>query len=116
MILSVSSATVIGFSGALAKCGLNLSAFRHQHGNAPDGRIRSLERQAAVRYWKRAIAVTAEVGCKVMNSEFNGRPGKASLSEAQFWKSLEELLPVFEREGIELRLEPHPDDFVEDGR
>jgi myo-inositol catabolism protein IolH len=28
---------------------------------------------------------------------------------------MEELLPVFEREGMELRLEPHPDDFVEDG-
>ena len=27
-----------------------------------------------------------------------------------------ELLPVFEREGVELRLEPHPDDFVEDGK
>jgi myo-inositol catabolism protein IolH len=51
-----------------------------------------------------------------MNSEFNGRPEQASRSEAQFWKSLEELLPVFEREGVELRLEPHPDDFVEDGR
>jgi myo-inositol catabolism protein IolH len=50
-----------------------------------------------------------------MNSEFNGRPEQASLSEGKFWKSMEELLPVFEREGMELRLEPHPDDFVEDG-
>ncbi len=39
-----------------------------------------------------------------------------SASEAQFWRSLEELLPVFEREGIRLVLEPHPDDFVEDGQ
>ena len=74
------------------------------------------ERQAAVRYWKRAIELTVELDCTVMNSEFNGRPEAASLSEAQFWRSLEELLPVFEREGVELRLEPHPDDFVEDGR
>ena len=29
---------------------------------------------------------------------------------------MDELLPVFEREGLQLRLEPHPDDFVEDGR
>ncbi len=28
---------------------------------------------------------------------------------------MEELLPIFEREGIQLRLEPHPDDFIEDG-
>jgi myo-inositol catabolism protein IolH len=74
------------------------------------------ERQAAVRYWKRAIELTVELDCHVMNSEFNGRPEAASLSESQFWKSMEELLPVFEREGVELRLEPHPDDFVEDGK
>ena len=29
---------------------------------------------------------------------------------------MEELLPIFERESIQLRLEPHPDDFIEDGR
>jgi myo-inositol catabolism protein IolH len=74
------------------------------------------ERQAAVRYWRRAIEVTVELGCDVMISEFNGRPEQASLSEAQFWKSMDELLPVLEREGVNLRLEPHPYDFVEDGR
>jgi myo-inositol catabolism protein IolH len=74
------------------------------------------ERQAAVRYWRRAIELTVELDCAVMNSEFNGRPEAASRSEGQFWKSMEELLPVFEREGVALRLEPHPDDFVEDGR
>lgn len=71
------------------------------------------ERQAAVRYWKRMIEVTAELGCELMNSEFNGRPERAAESEAAFWRSLEELLPVFEREGIALNLEAHPDDFCE---
>ena len=60
------------------------------------------ERQTAVRYWKRAIAVTVELGCARMNSELNGRPEAAAASEACFWRSLEELLPVFEREGIDL--------------
>jgi myo-inositol catabolism protein IolH len=73
-------------------------------------------RQAAVRYWKRAIQVAVDLGCTVMNSEFSGRPEAAEASEAQFWRSLEELLPVVEREGVRLALEPHPDDFVEDGR
>jgi myo-inositol catabolism protein IolH len=73
------------------------------------------ERQAAVRYWKRAIQITVDLDCRVMNSEFNGRPEQASRSEAMFWKSMEELLPHFQREGMQLRLEPHPDDFVEDG-
>jgi myo-inositol catabolism protein IolH len=72
-------------------------------------------RQAAVRYWKRAIEITVDLGCPVMNSEFNGRPEAAPQSEAQFWRSMEELLPIFEREGVRLVLEPHPDDFVEDG-
>ena len=73
------------------------------------------ERQAAVRYWKRSIEIAAELGVTRMNSEFNGRPENPSISEGQFWKSLEELLPVFERHGVSLALEPHPDDFIEDG-
>ena len=73
------------------------------------------ERRAAVRYWRRAIQLTLDLDCTVMNSEFNGRPEQASRSEAQFWRSMEELLPTFEREGMQLRLEPHPDDFVENG-
>ena len=48
-----------------------------------------------------------------MNSEFNGRPEKADGSEEMFWRSVEELLPVCEREGIALDLEAHPDDFCE---
>jgi myo-inositol catabolism protein IolH len=73
------------------------------------------ERQAAVRYWKRAIEITVDLGVTVMNSEFNGRPALPAESEAQFWRSMEELLPIFEREGVRLVLEPHPDDFIEDG-
>src|SRR3954468_15362594 len=41
-------------------------------------------RQAAVRYWKRAIEVTVELGAQVMNTEFNGRPEAQPESEAQF--------------------------------
>lgn len=74
------------------------------------------ERQAAVRYWKRAIEIAVDLGVDTMNSEFNGRPEAPAASEAQFWRSMEELLPVFGREGVRLVLEPHPDDFIEDGR
>jgi myo-inositol catabolism protein IolH len=28
---------------------------------------------------------------------------------------MDELLPIFEREGLQLIIEPHPDDFIEDG-
>ncbi|MBC3193050.1 sugar phosphate isomerase/epimerase [Pseudonocardia sp. C8] len=73
------------------------------------------ERQAAVRAWKRAIRMTVDLGVDVMNSEFNGRPESPEHAESQFLRSLEELAPEFEREGVRLVLEPHPDDFVEDG-
>ncbi|HLU54071.1 MAG TPA: sugar phosphate isomerase/epimerase family protein [Pseudonocardia sp.] len=73
------------------------------------------ERQAAVRAWKRAIQITVDLGVDTMNSEFNGRPEAAEHAESQFLRSMDELIPVFEREGIKLALEPHPDDFIEDG-
>jgi myo-inositol catabolism protein IolH len=105
-------ATVKAFKKALDAAGVKIASHLPLYRwSGPD----EDERQAAVRYWKRAIEITVDLDCRVMNSEFNGRPEQASLSEARFWASMEELLPVFEREGIELRLEPHPDDFVEDG-
>jgi myo-inositol catabolism protein IolH len=106
-------ASIATFKKALAGAGVQVSSLLPLYRwSGPD----EDERQAAVRYWKLAIEVAVELGVTVMNSEFNGRPEQASLSEAKFWKSMEELLPIFEREGIELRLEPHPDDFVEDGK
>jgi myo-inositol catabolism protein IolH len=73
------------------------------------------QRQAAVRSWKRIIQITVELGVEVINSEFNGRPEDPETAEAQFLKSLDELLPLLEREGLQLIIEPHPDDFIEDG-
>ena len=73
------------------------------------------ERQAAVRAWRRTIQIAVDLGVDTLNTEFNGRPEAAEHAEAQFLRSLEELLPVFEREGVALVLEPHPDDFIEDG-
>lgn len=70
-------------------------------------------RAAAVRCWKRAIEITVELGCEVMNSEFNGRPEDPTRSEEQFWRSLDTLLPILAREGTSLHLEAHPDDFCE---
>jgi myo-inositol catabolism protein IolH len=104
--------TIAAFKQALDAAGVGISSVLPLYRWAgPD----EDERQAAVRYWKRAIQISVDLGCHVMNSEFNGRPEQASLSEAQWWRSMEELLPIFEREGVHLRLEPHPDDFVEDG-
>jgi myo-inositol catabolism protein IolH len=105
-------ASIAAFRTALSGAGVEISSVLPLYKwSGPD----EDERQAAVRYWKRAIEITVELGCDVMNSEFNGRPEAAAASEAQFWRSMEELLPVFEREGVRLVLEPHTDDFMEDG-
>jgi myo-inositol catabolism protein IolH len=108
----VDKAGVAAFRAALAEADVEVASVLPLYKwSGPD----EDERQAAVRYWKRAIEITVELGCTVMNSEFNGRPEASAASEAQFWRSMEELLPIFEREGVRLVLEPHPDDFVEDG-
>lgn len=73
-------------------------------------------REAAVRYWKRAIQIAVDLDVNVMNTEFSGRPEKAEESERAFYRSMEELVPIVEREGIDVRIDPHPDDFVEDGQ
>jgi myo-inositol catabolism protein IolH len=109
----VNDATVAAFKKELSAAGVGISSVLPLYKwSGPD----EDERQAAVRYWKRAIRITADLGVDTMNSEFNGRPEQAARSESQFWRSMEELLPVFESEGVRLVLEPHPDDFEEDGK
>ncbi|MFG1603405.1 sugar phosphate isomerase/epimerase family protein [Actinoplanes sp. NPDC049265] len=104
--------TVAAFRKALAEADVEVASVLPLYRWSGPGED---ERQAAVRYWKRAIEITVDLGVNVMNSEFNGRPSQREHSEAQFWRSMEELLPIFEREGVRLVLEPHPDDFIEDG-
>lgn len=83
------------------------------------------ERQWAVRCWKRAIEVAVEMGCDTLISEFGRgaspersvgeRPGANTkeLCEAAWFRSMDELLPIFEREGLTLSIEPHPEDWIE---
>jgi len=72
-------------------------------------------REAAVRNFKRVIRITAELGVDTIGTEFNGRPERAEESERAFYRSMEELVPLIEKEGIRVFIDPHPDDFVEDG-
>jgi myo-inositol catabolism protein IolH len=72
-------------------------------------------RRAAVKQWKRVLEITARLGVGVVNTEFSGRPELQEESERQFYWSMEELLPIIEHEGIQVFIDPHPDDFVEDG-
>lgn len=72
-------------------------------------------RQAAVRNFTRAIEIAVDLDVRVIGTEFSGRPERSEESEAAFYRTMEELLPILEREDITLLIDPHPDDFVEDG-
>ena len=70
-------------------------------------------RQAAVRYMTRTIEIARELGCSVVTGEFGPSASRPLESEAQFWRTVDDLLPVLEANDVVLRIEPHPDDFVE---
>ena len=72
-------------------------------------------REAAVRNWKRTLQIAVDLEVRVIGTEFSGRPERPEESDAAFYRSMEELLPIIEREGLDVLIDPHPDDFVEDG-
>lgn len=73
------------------------------------------KREAAVRNFLRVIEIAVDLGVNTINTEFSGRPESFEESEESFYRSMDEILPVIEREGLRLNFDPHPDDFVEDG-
>nr|WP_208385677.1 sugar phosphate isomerase/epimerase family protein [Curtobacterium sp. WW7] len=72
-------------------------------------------RETAVKQWKRVVEITKRLGVDTINTEFSGRPERAEESEAQFYWAMEELLPIIEDADLRVLIDPHPDDFVEDG-
>jgi myo-inositol catabolism protein IolH len=71
------------------------------------------ERQFQVRNWKRLLAIANDLEVPIIVSELSGDPNQPRRSEHSFYKSIEELIPDFERYGIALNLEAHPYDFIE---
>lgn len=105
-------ALVADLKAACKEAGVEVASVLPVHKwSSPDPALR----EAAVRYWKRAIQITVDLGVNQMNTEFSGRPEQPEESEAAFYRSMEELVPLFESEGINVAFDPHPDDFVEEG-
>ena len=71
------------------------------------------ERQAQVRNWRRLLELADALDVRDIVSEFSGDRNRASRSEQQWYRSIEELIPHFEKYGIRLAMEAHPYDFVE---
>lgn len=55
------------------------------------------EREFAVRNLKRTIEITAELEVPVLNTEFAGDKFQPLVSQGQWYKSMAELAPVFEK-------------------
>ncbi|MCH4810536.1 sugar phosphate isomerase/epimerase family protein [Vreelandella neptunia] len=83
------------------------------------------EWEMAMDNWKRIIEVAVELDNPLLISEF-GRGGSVERSQADragihtpeacenaFWRSMDVLVPILEREGLTLSIEPHPEDWVE---
>ena len=97
---------------AVAEAGIRISSLLPlQRWSSPD----ESQREAAVRNWKRIVEIAVELEVPVINTEFSGRPERSEESEAAFFQSMEELLPMIEQEGLRINIDPHPDDFVENG-
>ncbi|MDP9563667.1 UNVERIFIED_ORG: myo-inositol catabolism protein IolH [Rhizobium nepotum] len=84
------------------------------------------EWETAIENWKRAIEIAAEMECPMLVSEF-GRGGSPDRSlndrsglhrpetcEGQFFRAMDILVPILEREGLILSLEAHPEDWIEE--
>ena len=97
---------------AVASAGIQISSLLPvQRWSSPE----ETQREAAVRNWKRIVQIAVELDVPVINTEFSGRPERSEDSEAAFYRSMEELLPMVEQEGLRINIDPHPDDFVENG-
>ncbi|WP_413738481.1 sugar phosphate isomerase/epimerase IolH [Sodalis sp. RH21] len=102
--------TMAEYKSALQNYGVEISSFIVVYRwSGPD----ELRRQAAVKNWKRIIEVAAEMGVQVINTELSGTPDEPEICEEMWYRSMEELLPIIEREGIRVEIQSHPWDFCE---
>ncbi len=98
------------YKRALQNYGVELSSFIVVYRwSGPD----ELRRQAAVKNWKRIIEIAVEMGVQVINTELSGTPDEPEICEEMWYRSMEELLPIIEREGIRVEIQSHPWDFCE---
>lgn len=113
---------IADFKAALKEYGVGLASLQPMYRWASPYED---ERQWAIRCWKKAIQVAVDVECPLMISEFGrgaspdrsvGQGSGANskeLCEAAWFRSMDELLPILEREGMVLSVEPHPEDWIE---
>ena len=71
------------------------------------------QRQLAVAYWKKIVQIAVNMGVQVINTELSGDPNQQELCNGMWFRSVDELLPLFEKEGIRVEIQSHPYAFCE---
>lgn len=95
---------------ALAETGVEISSFivvYRWSGPTEEQRIH------AVANWKKMIQIAVNMGVQVINTELSGDPKQPEICNGMWFKSVEEILPIAEREGIRIEIQSHPYDFCE---
>ena len=59
------------------------------------------------------IEIAVDMGVQVINTELSGDPNQPEICNGMWFKSMEELLPIIEHEGIRVEVQSHPYDFSE---
>ena len=103
--------TLAEYKQALKETGVQISSFIVVYNWSHPEEAR---RRAAVANWKRIIEIAVEMGTPVINTELSGDPTQPVVCEEMWYRSMEELLPILEREGIRVEVQSHPFDFCED--
>ena len=71
------------------------------------------QRKHAVANWKKLIEMAVRMNVPVINTELSGDPNKREICNGMFFRSMEELLPIIEKEGLRVEIQSHPYDFCE---
>lgn len=71
------------------------------------------QRRIAVENWEKIVGVAVDLGVQVINTELSGDPNQQEICNGMWFRSVDELLPLFEKENIRVEIQSHPYDFCE---
>ncbi len=93
---------------------LGLSGMMEQLPSSPSDPEYEIVRKRGVTQFTKLIKLCRKLGCKQIYSQMGGRPLYHLDHEEAWTRSVRDLDPVLEEEGIQLAFMPHPGDFIEE--
>ncbi|MDR1745393.1 MAG: sugar phosphate isomerase/epimerase [Planctomycetota bacterium] len=98
------------YRAALKETGVQLSSFIVVYRwSGPDEE----QRRLAVANWMRILEIAGDMGVGVVNTELSGDPNQPEICNGMWFRSVDELLPLFEKHNIRVEIQSHPYDFCE---